>query len=595
MYTSHGRRTLSLIILLVLSATTAPAQDTERGLEELSQGRVTEAIRLLTAAVEADANDTRAVRGLAYAYLKAGRIDAATLWLRRTLELRPADAESRFELARILSWHEGTREEAYGHFEQALAARPYQVQYRLAYAEALSWEPGRQMQAIAEYEKIAQLQPHNLTVQAQLAQVWSWRGKLTRAEKIYDKILAVDPDSDLALTGKGEVLAWSGRSFEAARVLDQVIPAQPDSRWLLARANASYGIGRPDEAAGRLAILFSVDPGNPYAVRLQEAIDDWREPRIDLGFSFMRGSGDPTTSQVEFNRPFAQVHFPVNAWSRARVSYAPTNYFNQASRRRENLVGIGWEGQPHDNFRFQARLRAARHTSGPGDLTGGVQLGWLMNDRVQLDFGFAREIVLDSVQAVAGVVAEGVLIGRARSNLVNFQLRYLVPRQKVDFFFRHSIGSVTGISIDSNRRMGFDVGAGKTVGLPRGHYLRFGYVFTFFGFDKDLGAFPSPTPTATTGGYFSPTKFFNNAGEIHLSGKLARRWSYTLGGYLGAQQAETLSSGLGQKKLSSYARTTHTVRLTQRISVIASYEHINVGGAFQRTTASLGVRVYLKR
>jgi len=134
---------LALAIVLAFSATIAFAQDTERGLAELNQGRVTEAIRLLAAAVEANPNDTQAVHGLAYAYLKAGQMDAASTWLQRTVELTPTDAESRFELARILSWRPETREEAYDHFERAVEARPGNGEYRLAYAEALSWDPHR--------------------------------------------------------------------------------------------------------------------------------------------------------------------------------------------------------------------------------------------------------------------------------------------------------------------------------------------------------------------------------------------------------------------------------------------------------------------
>lgn len=588
-------RTLALAIVLAFSATIAFAQVTERGLAELNQGRVTEAIRLLAAAVEANPNDTQAVHGLAYAYLKAGQMDAASTWLQRTVELTPTDAESRFELARILSWRPETREEAYDHFERAVEARPGNGEYRLAYAEALSWDPHRRAQALVEYEQILSQHPASPEAQSGLAQLLSWSGKLARAETMYDQLIARDPQYRPALVGKGEVLAWSGRNLEAGEFLDRATPPGADSRWLLARATASYGIGRRDQAARRLATLFSSEPDNPYAQALQQAIDNWRQPHIDFGFSLMRGSGDPATSEVEFNRPFARLHFPVNAWSRAEVSYVPTNYFNQASRRREDLLGVGWEGQPHDNFRFQARLQAARHASGPGDFTGSVQFGWLVNDRVQMDFGFTRARVLDSVQAAAGVVVNGVLIGRARSNLANVQLRYLAPRKRVDLYLRHSIGSVTGIGFDSNRRVGLGAGTGKTFRLPQEQYLRLGYAFTFFGFDRDLGAFPAPTPSRTTGGYFSPAKFFNNAGEINLSGKVARRWSYSIGGYLGVQQAETLSASLGQRKLSSYAQTTQSLRLTRHLSLTASYEYVNVAGAFQRNTFSLGFRLYLDR
>ena len=115
------------------------------------------------------------------------------------------------------------------------------------------------------------------------------------------------------------------------------------------------------------------------------------------------------------SRPFARVHFPVDAWSRVEVSYLSTNYFNRASQRRGDLLGVGWEGQPFDNLRFQAQVRAARCSSGPGDVIRTIQLGWRRSDRVQTEFGFAREMLPDSVRGAAGVVVNGVLIGRAHS------------------------------------------------------------------------------------------------------------------------------------------------------------------------------------
>ncbi|MFB3126246.1 MAG: tetratricopeptide repeat protein [Candidatus Acidiferrales bacterium] len=589
---------LAFLLWLGLSPGLAQAQEPSllrQARAQVAAGRFDRAGELYRRLLQAQPDNALALGELADALEAAGRWREAVPVLSHLLELQPDDVARLFQLGRFLSWVPERRPDSYALLEQAVRAQPENLEYRLAYAEVLSWDPHRRVQALAEYEQILSHHPTSPEAQSGLAQLLSWSGKLARAETMYDQLIARDPQYRPALVGKGEVLAWSGRNLEAGEFLDRATPPGVDSRWLLARATASYGIGRRDQAARRLATLFSSEPDNPYAQALQQAIDNWRQPHIDFGFSLMRGSGDPATSEVEFNRPFARLHFPVNAWSRAEVSYVPTNYFNQTSRRREDLLGVGWEGQPHDNFRFQARLQAARHASGPGDFTGSVQFGWLVNDRVQMDFGFTRARVLDSVQAAAGVVVNGVLIGRARSNLANVQLRYLAPRKRVDLYLRHSIGSVTGIGFDSNRRVGLGAGTGKTFRLPREQYLRLGYAFTFFGFDRDLGAFPAPTPSRTTGGYFSPAKFFNNAGEINLTGKLARRWSYSIGGYLGVQQAETLSASLGQRKLSSYAQTTQSLRLTRHLSLTASYEYVNVAGAFQRNTFSFGFRIYLDR
>lgn len=719
------------LMLLALMTTRAAAQQTERGLAELEQGRISEAIRLLTAAVEDDPHKSRAVRGLAYAYLKAGQLDQATLWLKRSLELLPDDAQSQFELARILSWQPKTRAEAYLHFEQALRAEPENLEYRLtyadalswepahqadaveqferilrrqpnnfdvrfkraqvlnwmgrreeaikafqgilaarpqdkealkglaqayewsgqndraveaygrlvtadpqdsasrialarmlswrretreeayqlfeailhkmpantevrmAYAEALSWEPAHRLQAITEYEHILQQDAHNRAAQVRLAMVWSWEGKLRRAEKIYDQILAQDPEEKLAILGKGEVLAWSGRNFEADRWLRRLERDEPrNTRLLLDRASASFGIGRMDRAHNLLSVLLRLEPDNAYASDLYEAVEDWHRLQVETGFSFMRQSGDPLTSKVEFNRPFLRLRFPAGAWSRVEFGYEPTDYFSRAAKRRDHNLGIGWDGQPSDHLRFSVRINLGQYDVGPTDTTGAFNVGWLVNDRLRMNFGFSRGMLLDSVQAAGGVVINNRLIGRVRANLFEYNLGYSLPVERVDFSFHYSQGVVTGSSITSNRRLGFDFGVGKSFRLGEKQYLRLGYGFTFFGFERDLGFFPTPNLTPRTGGYFSPTRFFNNTAQLSFGGKLNHRWSYFFGANLGAQQTETIFSSLGNKRLSSYAQTTQLIRLTEKVSLIASYEYINVGSAFRRNTVSAGFRFF---
>ena len=584
---------LTLLFVLAL-APAARAQNTENGLAELAQGRYAEALRLLAAAVEENPSDSRAVRGLAQAHLKLGRLDDAAQWLRRTVQLLPDDHESRFELARILSWRDATRPEALLHFGKLIEAQPENLEWRMTFAEVLSWQPALHEKAAQEYEEVLACDPENRTAQIRLALLRSWGGDLRRAEQLYNGILLEAPDEALAILGKGEVLAWSGRPLEARRWLGRLNSETPErSRWLLARASADYGLGRYDRAHTSLSSLLQTEPGNPYALELRDAIEDWRRPHLEVGYSFMRQSGDPLTSRVEFNRPFARVRFPAGAGSRAEVSYEPTLYFNRAATTREHRVGLGWEGQPTDRLRLRAQLYVADYSLGPTDYTGSVALGWRVNDRVRMDLGFTRAPLLDSVQAVAGVEANGLRLGRARLNQVETAVHYYIPLRKIDFTLRYTDGAVTADATDTNRRIGLDFGAGKSFRVGQRGFLRLGYAFTHFGFDRDLGGFPTAAgPARDTGGYFSPTRFFNHAAQVGFGGEWKRRWSYFFGGSLGAQQAETRFSPLDIKRLSSYATTSHTLRLTRELHLVFSYEYINVGGAFRRNTFSAGIRRY---
>jgi len=590
------KMTLALAILAaaLLLAPPAQAQNTENGLAELARGNYADALRLLTAAVEENPADARAVQGLAQAHLKLGRLDDAAQWLRRTVQLLPGDYASRFELARILSWRDSSRPEALLHFAKLVEARPENLEWRMNYAEVLSWEPATHERAAQEYEEVVARDPENRAARVRLAMLRSWRGELSRAERLYNGVLLEAPDETLAILGKGEVLAWSGRPLEARRWLGRLhADTLERSRWLLARASADYGLGRYDRARASLSSLLDAEPENPYALELREAIDDWRRPHLETGFSFMRQSGDPLTSRVEFDRPFARVRFPAGAGSRAEVSYEPTRYFNAAGAHREHRTGIAWEGQASDHLRLRGQLYVSEYGFGPADYTGSAMLGWRVNDRLRVDLGFSRVPLLDSVLAVTGVEANGVRTGRARLNQVETGMQYYVPLQKVDFAARYTHGAATADATDTNRRIGLDFGAGKSFRVGQRGFLRLGYGFTYFGFERDLGGFPvAGAPARDTGGYFSPTRFFNHSAQVGFGGDWNRRWSYFLGGSLGVQQAETRFSPLSTRRMSSYAATSHTLRLSRELHLVFSYEYINVGGAFRRNSFSAGLRRY---
>ena len=586
----------SVLLLLALSSYGQTISDAaQEGKLLLDQGKPGEAVPHFRRALSLNPEDIVATRRIANALEQLGEFSEAVEYYRRAVDVDPDDIESSFALARVLSWRRETRAEAYHLYEEILRQHPNNTAVRMAYAEALSWEPRRRNQAVMEYEHVLQNDPQNRTAQAHLAMVWSWQGKFKRAEKLYDQILAEDAEEKLAVLGKGEVLTWSGRHFEAEQWLERLEKDDPlNPRLLLGRAGASLGIGRRERARDRLDILIRLEPDNPYARDLYETIEDWSSPQVETGFSFMRESGDPFTSRVDFNRPFLRVRSPAGSWSRLEFGYEPTDYFNRAARVRDHNFGIGWEGQPTDHLRFRTQIHSGIYDVGPTDFTGSITLGWLVNDRLQMDVGFTRATLVDSVQAASGLVIDGQLIGRVRSNLFEYNLGYTFPSELVDLQFRYSDGEATGISLPANRRLGFDFGAGKTFRLGEGQSMRLGYGFTFFGYDKDLSFFPNPNPTVTTGGYFSPSKFFNNNVQLNFSGS-RNRWDYYFAGSLGVQQVETSFNQLDRKRLSSFAQTTQTIRLTQKVSLFATYEYLNVGGAFRRNNVSFGLRFYPSR
>ncbi|MGD9580627.1 MAG: hypothetical protein AB7V50_04585, partial [Vampirovibrionia bacterium] len=188
----------------------------------------------------------------------------------------------------------------------------------------------------------------------------------------------------------------------------------------------------------------------------------------------------------------------------------------------------------------------------------------------------------------------GPFMGQVRDNAVSAEMTF-IPFNKWDMTFGYEYSAVRGENIEHNGRHQALFSIGRTFTGVKDHLFRVGYQFLFFGYRKNLSAFPNMTsypyaengemipvdrqlyyadaanvvngrwalpsdiyndPTGGTvtgyqspvsftrapsgvgiGGYFSPTQFYLNSLRFDFEGKLAKgRLYYKGGASLGVQQ-----------------------------------------------------------
>ena len=269
-------------------------------------------------------------------------------------------------------------------------------------------------------------------------------------------------------------------------------------------------------------------------------------------------------------------------------------------------------------------------------MTGKAELNLLLHDRVRLALGYRRQPLYESVFETTGYTTQpqysynqqlgllqgtsgalwdpnnqnrynslladprnydslrGPFMGQVRDNAVSTELTF-IPFNKWDMTFGYEYSAVRGENIEHNGRHQALFSVGRTFTGVKDHLFRLGYQFLFFGYRKNLSAFPNMTsypyaqggemipvdrqlyyndaariianrwatpsdifndPTGATvseyqspvnftraptvvgiGGYFSPTQFYLNSLRFDFEGKIFKgRLYYKGGASLGVQQ-----------------------------------------------------------
>jgi cellulose synthase (UDP-forming) len=535
--------------------------------------------------LQSDPNNADALGGLADALEAEGHWREAVPFLSRLIELQPNNSARVFQLAKMKSWREESRPEAMQLFARALHLDPENDEILVSYAEVLSWSRGTRPQAKIYYERALEKNPRNLRALGGKAQLLAWNGESDRAVSLYDQVLAADPSNVAALRGKAEILNWKRRHQEARDLLQRAQRAAPqDEGTIVELARADYGLHRYEEA--RREFLQIGAPG-PETQDLQRGISQALGTFTEIGYGLRRNRRHLDYDQLE-----ALVSTRVGASNRLGILYEPTLFRSQQPDFNSNYYGIMLDSQPSEKVTTHAEFDGEQYFGAPAQADGTFDLRYRVRPSFQLEAQFQRQIVDDSSLSLRGQQTGGIFLGQVRSNLGMVSGSYSNRKHNYDFSAAYSDGVYTGNNLDSNRRWSVEASLGKSVHSYH-PYMRMAYNLTYLSFDHDADFQPGTAPASITGGYFSPTRYLLNSGQISVSHDFGKHIKWDGAATLGVQNAQTTFSQFSAAQFASTYSTHLVWTVNAKNEFRAGYDFLDVFNAFRRHLVRVSWRYYL--
>lgn len=564
-------------LLVVPTAKCMPQGSTlDQARAEAAQGHYEPAARLFTQALSTDPNNIDALGGLVDSLVALGRWHDSLPALQHLVELEPDHAERVFQLGQMDSWQPGHRAEALERLKRATELKPSDVQYEDTYAEVLSWSKSGRAQALAHYKKALAIEPNNAPALAGEAQLLAWSGHSSDAMEIYDKVLAQDPNNVAALRGKAEILDWRGQHAAAMNLYEQAHGLAPgDSATMLGLAQTEYESGEYARARADLSEVKDID--TPEFRDLQRNINHALGTYMELGYGLRRDG-----KILDYDSVDALVSTPLGGSNRLSALYQPFLFRTQARNFNSNYYALMLDSQPDENVTTHAQIAGRTYPGVSSQIEGAFDATFTVRPSFKLYTGVERESDQESLVSTLGATANGIFVGQVETNLGHIGGSYSSSQHNYDLSFTYTDGAYTGENLASNRRWGIDGNFGKSI---RGNhpYIRIAYGVSYLRFDHDADFTPgSGEPSRVTGGYYSPTRFLLNYGQIFLSTNLGRHAKWDMGGLAGAQNAETTFSAFSSTQFASTFATHLTWNMSGNNDLRLGYDYLNTFNAFHR-------------
>ncbi|MBX9686287.1 MAG: tetratricopeptide repeat protein [Candidatus Obscuribacterales bacterium] len=240
-----------------------------------------QSLQYLSKAESLDPLDQAVELALARAYSWTGNREKAETAYRRALLLKPDDPDALYELALILSYRQGRRDEALELLKRTIELAPANTQARFAEAMISAWagrykESLPKLKALKNENKKLKWQQGNkndqdLSIALALAKVLSWSREYDESEKILKEILAEEPESIAAQKELGMILSYQyAKRAEAIGLLEKVTAAAPaDLEAKLALAQAEVAMQYPEKAKPLIEFVLSKENDNALAWKVQ--------------------------------------------------------------------------------------------------------------------------------------------------------------------------------------------------------------------------------------------------------------------------------------------------------------------------------------
>ena len=534
--------------------------------------------------LQGDPDNTAALAGLAEALEAEGRWREAMPFLSRLIEIQPNNSPALSRLARMKSWQSETRPESLELFARALQADPHNEEILVDYAEVLSWSRTTRPQAQSFCEQALHWNPHNLRALDGKAQLLAWAGESDRALALYDEVLSSGPADVAALRGKAEILNWRGRHEEARKLVARAMEIAPtDERTITEMARADYGLRNYEAARQEMSQVGA--PG-PETEDLQRGLNQALGTYVELGYGLRRNR-----QRLDYDQLETLVSTRWGASNRVGFRYQPAFFRTRQQDFHSNYFAAMLDSQPSEKLTTHAEIDGEQYFNSPAQAGGMFDLRYRVQPSFQLEAKAQREIVDDSLLSTRGDLVGGLFLGQVRSNLATVGGSYSNREKNYDASLAYSDGLYAGRNLASNRRWSLDANIGKS--LHSYHpYVRIAYGMTYLSFDHDADFQPGSAVPRITGGYFSPTKYLLNSGQIFVSHDLGRRVRWDANGTLGVQNSETTSSSFSSAQFAATFSAHLTWAVNSKNEFRTGYDFLDVYNAFHRHLFRISWRHY---
>lgn len=205
------------------------------------------AIECYGRALELDAQQVQALKGLADAYRGLGDTDRCLRTWDRYLGLRPADGSVQARIGDACR-RLGLIPRAIGHYQAALTHDPMN-RFALTGLADLYQKAHRADEALQCWERLLELDGGLLHIRTMAGNLYRRKLNFARAEHHFREALRHDSDNAHALFGIADALRGLGRFEEAAPYWDTMLVKDPRNAQVLCRAGDCFArLGRLDEA-----------------------------------------------------------------------------------------------------------------------------------------------------------------------------------------------------------------------------------------------------------------------------------------------------------------------------------------------------------
>lgn len=173
---------------------------------------------------------------LALSLVQLKRLNEATVWLIRALNLRPHKSTLLFNAGNLAAMmaQQGYKVGAEAILQKLVQIEPTNANnwFNLALVHQADHNEN---DAIRCFREVEQLKPNDEFVLLTLAKLCATTGQVQEAIGYSDKVLAISPFSEKALTMKAQLLAHDGQYPKAVKILDDAIRIYPerDAMWFI--------------------------------------------------------------------------------------------------------------------------------------------------------------------------------------------------------------------------------------------------------------------------------------------------------------------------------------------------------------------------